>query len=113
MNETMNRMRFGWFGKLGKTLLWAGLILLLAIGVNLAGIRMLGSIDAWKGWMTTNETGFFVWRLLFYAGIAYGWWWMRGRLLAREPGADVRGRMRRIEVAAVLTFIALEGSRFL
>jgi hypothetical protein len=113
MNDSMNRARFGWLGKLGRTLLWAGLVLLLAIAVNLAGIRFLGSLNAWKGWMAANETIFFAWRVLLYAGIAHGWRQMRGRLLAREPDADAQARMRRVEVAAVLAFIALEGSRFL
>ncbi|MDR2260325.1 MAG: hypothetical protein LBE06_05200 [Azoarcus sp.] len=100
------------FIRLGRALLWAGAVLLLAIAVNLAGIHFLGGIDAWAGWMAANAKVFFVWRLLLYAGLARGWWWMRGRLLAREPGADVRRRLRRVEIAAALAFIALEASRF-
>jgi hypothetical protein len=105
------KLRFGWLGKLGCALLWCSGILFLALAVNLVGIRFLGGMDAWKGWMAVNATHFFVWRLLLYAGIAWGWWWMRGRLLAREPDASAQARLRRAEIAAVLTFIALEGAR--
>jgi hypothetical protein len=104
-------MRFGWLTKLGRTLLWCGAVLLLAIVANLVGIRLLGNIKAWEGWMAANATFFFLWRLLLYAGIAYGWWRMTKRLRIREP--EARGRLQRAEVAAVLTFIALEGARFL
>ncbi|MDR2452448.1 MAG: hypothetical protein LBE85_11950 [Candidatus Accumulibacter sp.] len=107
------KLRFGWLGKLARALFWSSLILFLALAVNLVGIRLLGGMDAWKGWMTVNATCFFVWRLLLYAGIAWGWRWMRARLLAREPNASAQARLRRVEVAAALTFIALEGARFL
>jgi hypothetical protein len=107
------KLRFGWLGKLGRALFWSSVILFLALGVNLMGIRLLGGMDAWKGWMVAHATYFFVWRLLLYAGIAWGWWWMRARLLVREPDASAQARVRRVEVAAVFTFIALEIARFL
>jgi hypothetical protein len=106
-----SRMRFGWLAKLGRTLLWGGGVILLAIVANLVGIRLLGNINAWEGWMTANATIFFIWRLLLYAGIAYGWRRMTKRLRMREP--EARARLQRAEIAAVLTFIALEGARFL
>jgi hypothetical protein len=109
MNATV-KLR-GWLGKLGRALFWGSLILFLAAGVNLLGIRLLGGMDAWQGWMAAHADDFFVWRLLLYAGIVRGWWWMRARLLVREP--DAQARFRRAEIAALLTFIALESSRFL
>ena len=90
-----------------------GLVAGVAIGVNAAGIHVVGSIDGWQRWLAANRGYFFAWRLLLYAATACGWWWMRRRLRDREPSAEAQQRLRRVEVAAVLTLVLLEGSQLL
>lgn len=97
----------------GHSLLWVALLLVVAVIVNLIGIRLLGGIEGWQHWMDTHAGYFLAWRLLLYAGAAWGWVWMRRRLLAREPDTASRQRLQRTEVAAVLAFVALEGSALL
>ncbi|RCH32045.1 hypothetical protein CSC43_6910, partial [Pseudomonas aeruginosa] len=41
---------------------------------------------------------------------AYGWVWMRRRLLVREDDAQARRRLVRTEVAGVVAIVALEAS---
>lgn len=113
-------MNFGWLRfhwlvnrRVGRSLLWVALLIAVAIIFNLIGIRMLGSIKGWEHWMGEHAIYFLIWRLLLYAGTAYGWWWMRKRLRAREPEAASNHRLMRVEIAAVLAFIALEGSLLL
>ena len=96
-----------------KALLWVGLVAGVAIGVNAAGIHVVGSIDGWQRWLAANRGYFFAWRLLLYAATACGWLWMRRRLRDREPSAEAQQRLRRVEVAAVLTLVLLEGSQLL
>lgn len=87
------------------------LVLLAAVAVNVVGIHLSGGIDGWQAWLTAHSNHFLVWRLLLYAGTAYGWIWMRRRVLAREPSA--RQRMLRAEMAAVAAVTALEINPFL
>ena len=48
-----------------------------------------------------------------YAATAYGWWWMRRRLREREPSPEAHQRLLRVEIAAVVTLVLLEGSQLL
>ncbi|CAI1200245.1 hypothetical protein [Serratia ficaria] len=98
---------------MGRSLLCVTLLIAVAIIFNLVGIRMLGSIKGWEYWMDEHSVYFLVWRLLLYSGTVCGWWWMRKRLRAREPEAASHHRLMRVEIAAVLAFIALEGSLLL
>lgn len=109
------RLRLHWLfnRRVGHALLWTVLLLVAAIIVNLLGIRMLGSIDAWEQWMDDHADHFLAWRLLLYAGTVWGWMWMRRRLLAREPERDTRQRLMRTEIAAVFAVAALETSMLL
>ena len=97
-----------------KTLLWLVLVLAAAVGANVAGIYLVGSVAAWERWLAAAAGYFFIWRLCLYGGTAYGWVWMRRRLLAREAqrGADrqARRRLLRSEIAGVAAIVALEAS---
>jgi len=96
-----------------KTLLWVALVVVVAAGVNVAGIHVVGSIDGWQHWLAANRGYFFAWRLLLYAATVYGWWWMRRRLRERESSAEAHQRLLRVEIAAVVTLVLLEGSQLL
>ena len=97
-----------------KTLLWLVLIVAAAVGANVAGIYLVGSVAGWERWLTASAGYFFIWRLCVYAATAYGWFWMRRRVLAREDqsGTDGQARRRliRTEVAGVVAIVALEAS---
>ena len=97
-------------GRIGLALMWVVLLLAGAAVVNVVGIRLLGSIEAWARWMDDHAGYFLAWRLLLYTGTACGWVWMRRRLLAREPNTASRERLLRTEIAAILVLVALEGS---
>jgi hypothetical protein len=109
------RLRLAWLfnRRVGLALLWVLAVAGIAIAVNVAGIHVVGSIDGWERWLRAHAAHFFVWRLLLYAATAYGWWWMRKRLQQREPGPETRQRLLRIEVAAMVTLVLLEGSQWL
>lgn len=93
-----------------KTLLWLVLVVAAAVGANVAGIYLVGSVAAWERWLAASAGDFFIWRLCLYGGTAYGWVWMRRRLLAREDSTQARRRLIRAEVAGVLAIVALEAS---
>ncbi|WP_333983606.1 hypothetical protein [Ectopseudomonas khazarica] len=92
----------------GLVLLGALLVLLAAVAANLIGIHLAGGIDGWQAWLTVHSTHFLAWRLMLYAGTAWGWLWMRRRVLAREPDAGTRRRLLRADLAAVVAVAALE-----
>jgi len=93
----------------GLVLLWAILLLVATIAANVVGIHLAGSLEGWQQWLTAHTSHFLAWRLLLYTGTAWGWLWMRRRVLAREPGA--RQRLLRAEIAAVVAVAALETSQ--
>ncbi|MGZ7551281.1 hypothetical protein ACXVSG_13720 [Pseudomonas aeruginosa] len=99
--------------RVGIVLLWVLLVAGIAVGVNVVGLHIVGSIDGWEQWLREHSGHFLVWRLLLYAAMAYGWWWMRRRLREREPLAETHQRLLRAEIAAVATLVLLEGSQLL
>ena len=103
---------YGTLPKLGP-MLWVLLVAGIAVGVNVVGLHVVGSIDGWEQWLREHSGHFLVWRLLLYAATAYGWWWMRRRLREREPSAETHQRLLRVEIAAVATLVLLEGSQLL
>lgn len=104
------RLRWLFNRRVGLTLLWTALLLVAAVAVNMLGIRMAGGIDDWQRWMDAHAGVFLAWRMLLYGATAWGWLWMRRRLLAREPD-DVAGqRLLRVEIAAIVAVLALEAS---
>ena len=97
-----------------KALLWTVVVVAAAVGANVVGIYLVGSVAGWEQWLAAAAGYFLVWRLCLYGVTTYGWVWMRRRLLAREAqnGADGQARRRlvRSEIAAVIAILALEAS---
>ncbi len=110
-------MNAGWFKarwlvsrRAARVLLWTVLLLAVAVAANVAGIYVIGSIAGWEQWLAEASGFFLLWRLCLYGATAYGWVWMRRRLLARQSDPQTRRRLLRTEVAAVLALVALECS---
>lgn len=108
----MSPWRTHWLQRAARVLLWAMLLLIAATAAHVAGIRLAGSLDSWQQWLTLHTDHFLIWRLLLYAGTAWGWLWMRRRVLAREPGGKTQSRLLRAEMAAALAVTAVEISQF-
>ena len=113
----MSAMRMNWrplrwlFSRRAvKALLWTVVIVAAAVGANIAGIYLVGSVAGWERWLAAAAGYFFVWRLCLYGATAYGWVWMRRRLLAREDSTPTRRRLIRAEVAGIVAIVALEAS---
>ena len=113
----MNPTRASWLRprwllnrRAAKALLWTVVLVAAAVGANIVGIFLVGSIDNWERWLTATAGYFLVWRLCLYGATAYGWVWMRRRLLAREDDAQARRRLVRSEIAGVVAIVALEAS---
>ncbi|MGK8436782.1 hypothetical protein ACRS3X_05400 [Ectopseudomonas hydrolytica] len=104
-------MSMGGVRRAGLVLLWIFLLLIAVATVNVIGIHFAGSIEGWERWLAAHAGYFLIWRLLLYSGTAWGWLWMRRRVLAREPGTDTRRRLLRAEIAAALVIAALEVSQ--
>jgi len=93
-----------------KVLLWTVVIVAAAVGANIVGIYLVGSVTGWERWLAAAAGYFLVWRLCLYGATAYGWVWMRRRLLAREDDAQARRRLVRSEIAGVIAIVVLEAS---
>jgi uncharacterized BrkB/YihY/UPF0761 family membrane protein len=90
-----------------RALFWVLAILLITAAVNVIGIRIIGDVTGWAQWLEHHRLDFLLWRLALYGATAWGWWWMHGRVRRREP--EAHGRLLRIEIAAVLVILVLEG----
>ena len=92
MNAAWLRPRWLFSRRAAKALLLAVVIIAAAVGANLVGIYLVGSVAGWERWLAASAGYFLVWRLCLYGATVYGWVWMRRRLLAREAqnrhGAD-------------------------
>lgn len=95
------------------TLLAILLVLVIAVGINLWGIRMAGDIQSWERWLSDRAPIFFIWRMMLYGIIVYGWLWMRKRVLLREPSVETRFRLRRIERCTAASILLLETTNLL
>ena len=120
----MSRMRASWLRprwlfsrSAAKALLWTVVLVGAAVGANIAGIHLVGSVAAWERWLAASAGYFLVWRLCLYGATACGWVWMRRRLLAREgpngTGGQARRRLVRSEIAGVVAIVALEARLWL
>ena len=112
----MSLMRAAWLRprwlfnrRAAKALLWTVVLAAVAVGANIVGIYLVGSVAGWERWLAAAAGYFLVWRLCLYGATAYGWVWMRRRLLAREDDAQAR-RLVRSEIAGVVAIVALEAS---
>ena len=110
MRMTWRPLRWLFSRRAAKALLWAVVIVAAAVGANVAGIYLVGSVAGWERWLAAASGYFFVWRLCLYGATVYGWVWMRRRLLAREEDAQARRRLVRSEIAGVVAIVALEAS---
>ncbi len=108
------RQRWLFSRRAAKALLWTVVIVAAAVGANVAGIYLVGSVAGWERWLAASAGYFLVWRLCLYGATAYGWMWMRRRLLAREADLaavqQARRRLLRSEIAGVVAIVALEAS---
>ncbi|VFR36087.1 FIG00958347: hypothetical protein [plant metagenome] len=111
---TWRPLRWLFSRRAAKALLWTVAIVAAAVGANIAGIYLVGSVAGWERWLAASAGYFFIWRLCLYGATAYGWVWMRRRLLAREDqdGKDgqARRRLMRSEIAGVVAIVVLEAS---
>ncbi|MEZ1567627.1 hypothetical protein [Pseudomonas aeruginosa] len=113
----MSLMRAAWLRprwlfnrRAAKALLWTMVLAAVAVGANIVGIYLVGSVAGWERWLAAAAGYFLVWRLCLYGATAYGWVWMRRRLLAREDDAQARRRLVRSKIAGVVAIVALEAS---
>ena len=95
---------------LAKALAWVTLILGIALGVNLAGITVVGNLSGWSQWLDAHATHFLIWRLSLYSVTIYGWLRMRRRLCRDAENQTARRRLVRAEIGAVAAIALLEAS---
>ena len=93
--------------------LWSISILFIVIAVNVFGIVMIGGTQQWDRWLIDHRLHFFVWRAFLYVGLAFGWYWMRARVVDRETSNQTSMRLRRAEVSAALAIALVETISFL
>jgi hypothetical protein len=105
-------MRPAWLfnRSLGRALFWAAFVVLVAAGINLVGISIVGDVSAWGRWLDDHAGYFLIWRLCLYGAVCYGWLRMRRRL---SQDADTRQRLIRAEIGAVVAVLLLEVSVWL
>ncbi|CAJ5352395.1 Uncharacterised protein [Burkholderia pseudomallei] len=80
----------------------------VAILMHVVGARVVGSVVAWQRWLHAHAWMFGLWRLVLYAAIARGWWWMRMRVRQRDASPEARRQLMRAEIAAVLAIALTE-----
>jgi hypothetical protein len=114
MRATWLRPRWPFNRSAAKALLWTVVLVGAAVGANIVGIYLVGSLADWERWLAAASGYFLVWRLCLYGATACCWVWMRRRLLAREDpnGTDGQARRRlvRSEIAGAVAIAALEVS---
>lgn len=112
--------RLGWlFNKqVAWGLFWLILMILIALGVCMVGVRIAGDIEQWENWLIRYALVFLLWRMVLYAGLIYGWVWMRKRVIAREAGngsdqTQIKRRLLVCEVCAIVVMLMMEVSNAL
>ena len=107
---TWRPLRWLFSRRAAKALLWAVVLVAAAVGANIVGIYLVGSVAGWERWLAAASGYFFVWRLCLYGATAYGWVWMRRRASVLSSRASSRRRLIRAEVAGIVAIVALEAS---
>ncbi|MBB3105347.1 hypothetical protein [Azomonas macrocytogenes] len=97
------------FRWLKTSALWYGLGLVVlmiatALLVQHRGSALVGGVNAWDQWREAAYPYLLAWRVLLYVLLARSWLWMR----QREPTAEAKVRLQRIEVSVVLTVALFE-----
>ncbi|WP_236872517.1 hypothetical protein [Burkholderia pseudomallei] len=80
----------------------------VAIFTHAVGVRLVGSVAAWQRWLHAHAWMFGLWRLVLYAAIARGWWWMHVRVRQRDASSDAQRRLMRAGIAAALAIVLTE-----
>src|SRR3546814_11889656 len=99
--------------RVGVALLWTLLVVAAAVAVNIAGIHVVGGVEGWQHWLQAHAGHFFVWRLCLYGATAYGWGWMRRRLLRRRPSREPHQPPLRPDDAYVIAVVPLAANPLL
>ena len=114
MRATWLHPRWLFSRRAAKALLWTVVLVAAAVGANVVGIYLVGSVAGWEQWLTATAGYFLVWRLGLYGATASGWVRVRPRVVPRggQNGADRQARRRlvRSEIAGVVAIMVLEAS---
>jgi len=110
VSVSWRRPRWLFGRRVARVLLWTVVLAAAAAVANMVGIHLVGGVAGWKRWLAATSGYFLVWRLCLYTATAYGWAWMRRRLLACEADAQARRRLVRSEIAGIVAIVALEAS---
>lgn len=86
------------------------LSLLACTAVIGIALHLSGSAEDWSSFLRERSRYLAIGRWSIYGITICGWCWMRARVLRREPFPETRVRLRRIETAALITIMALEGT---
>lgn len=94
----------------GSATIWIGLLIALAVAINVLGIRAVGGAAAWEQWLRAHAGFFLAWRILLYTVAILFWRRLGVRLQQAGAGVEELARIRRVEIAAVLAVLLLEAS---
>ncbi|CAJ3172660.1 hypothetical protein [Burkholderia pseudomallei] len=98
--------------RLGRPVAIMGLVIITATialtAINAIGIRIVGDVVTWQRWLHVHAWFFMAWRLMLYAVIACGWQRMHQRVRRRDDSAEIRRRLRRAGIGAVLAISTIE-----
>lgn len=75
-----------------KALLWTVLLVAAAVGANIVGIYLVGSVANWERWLAATAGYFLVWRMCLYGATAYGWSGCAAGCWRVRPNAGLIGR---------------------
>ena len=70
MRATWLHPRWLFSRRAAKALLWTVVLVAAAVGANVVGIYLVGSVAGWEQWLTATAGYFLVWRLCLYGATA-------------------------------------------
>lgn len=114
----LKKLKIHWLFNRSIALFLVSVLVLMSVAffINMLGIRATGTVDNWQRYLTENSHYFLAWRIALYSVIVAGWLWAKKRIIAleytrnKQPSTALTQRIRRIEIATVITFILLEVS---